>query len=125
MHDHDPLSKMRWPKSADFTVPHGYCDKMYWGLTFRNTVRGDIRAAVQRKPPTVTAKCPYELRKWLARQLDNYVQLKKVLVDGRGRVFRAPDKDVKRALATIDGMPKNMSVSEYILSVTEMFRVRG
>ncbi|CAB1110394.1 unnamed protein product [Ectocarpus sp. CCAP 1310/34] len=59
------------------------------------------------------------------RQLDNYIQLKKVLVDGKGTGFRAPDKDIKRAIATINGMPKNMSVSEYILFVKAMFRVRG
>lgn len=125
MQDHDPLSKMRWPKSADFTIPDGYCDKSYCGLTFRNTVRGDIRAAVPRRPPTATGKGPYGTKTWFARQLDNYVQLKKVLVDRRGKVFRAPDEDIERALATIDGMPKNMSVSEYVLSVKEMMRVRG
>ncbi|CAN0413118.1 unnamed protein product [Ectocarpus sp. 8 AP-2014] len=120
-----PLSKRRWQKSANFTIPHGYCDKTYWGLTFRNTVRGDVDAAIQRRPPTLVTECPRDTRICFARQLDNYVQLKKVLVDGRGRVFRAPDKDIRRALAVIDGMPKNMAVSEYILSVKEMFRVRG
>ncbi|CAM9409906.1 unnamed protein product [Ectocarpus fasciculatus] len=119
------LSKRRWQNSANFAIPRRYCDKSYWGLTFRKTVRGDVDAAVMRRPPTVVAECPRDKQVWFMRQIDNYVQLKKVLVDEKGRVFRAPDKDIKRALATVDGMPKDMSVSEYILSVKEMFRIRG
>jgi hypothetical protein len=119
---HNLFSRRFWSKCAPWTVPSGLCEESADGLTFRNTVQGDMGKSVPRVVPQM--KVPNgPLGVAFRRQRVAYGRLKKVLVDGDGKIYRATHDEIAQTIAADDRMEcvRGLTAAEYVFAVTEMF----
>ena len=115
----------RWNRGMSWKIPPGLCGANADNLTFRNTEKGDLEISVPLAMPQITGPGGPFRTAW-KRQEKMYLLLKKVLVRGDGKIFRATDVEIVHALGDVPGDEgvSGLSGGEYVYSVKEMFRLR-
>lgn len=82
---------------CQYSRRHVYDQHVITGMHWRDTTVDDLDNCYPMKGPSCDSDSPWR------REIDQYAQLKRVLVDKDGVVFRAPDSAIESAIQDLSG----------------------